>query len=689
MVIKASVLSLNAIIVLAFSILNCVYAQQTKATLQLRPIQQNGKWGYIDSTGKIVIKPQFVSAEEFSEGLAAIENEDGKHGYIDESGVVVIEPRFDNWTDFSEGLAAVSVKFEWGYIDRTGKWAIPPQFAEGRPFSDGLALVEVPLNGKAGFPPAPSKHVFIDKTGKVVLDPKDDILNGTFSEGVGTVQFITKTGVSAELIDKSGRTILAVQDIETRGFSEGLVPAKKNKRWGYLDTKGQFVIEPHFEEAHSFSDGLAAVLVGDKWGFIDHSGRCVITPRYGIGYDSRNHDFSEGLALVYFQDRCVYIDKVGKIEIRVECTQAGQFAGGIASVRTGEEPREERGYINKQGRFVWGPKAFKYKTIEETSARAKKKANDEEILTPLTAEESLLNPRDVISAQPDFVADLNFFVGEGFGGHGGAERLARKGNRYREESQFWIFIGELGKPSARLFPESRSYDDFASAHGGSADSTPINPQELVKEDGVSFTALGTKIIDGHNCLKIEATRKGKPEKFYFYAARDLKNLVIVAQIVEPGRSTLQRLSNISLDVPDSLVQIPADYKPIERDRWVKLETAKVTYGGKASKDFVVFRAPGGQLFVRVSDAPYPWDYLVHPREAIVETAFEGLIVTRSGDYIWQTKETEGFSPTYYRTPTPPAEWIKEEDRRVFVKPNSVTFRSNDYDKTKAMIEVRW
>ncbi|SRR5260370_25978904 len=82
-------------------------------------------------------------------------NEDGKHGYIDETGRVEIEPRFDNWTEFSEGLAAVSVDFEWGYIDKTGKWAIPPQFAVGRPFSDGLALVGVPLNGKVSFPPGP------------------------------------------------------------------------------------------------------------------------------------------------------------------------------------------------------------------------------------------------------------------------------------------------------------------------------------------------------------------------------------------------------------------------------------------------------------------------------------------------------------------------------------------------------
>src|SRR5262249_18126592 len=154
---------------------------------------------------------------------------------------------------------------------------------------------------------------------------------------------------------------------------EGLVPAMKNKKWGYLDTKGQFVIEPQFEEAHSFSEGLAAVLVGEKWGFIDHSGRVVISPRYDIGYDRRHHGFSEGLALVYLQDRCVYIDKLGKIVIRVQCSEAEQFSGGIASVRTGETAGEKRGYINKLGRFVWGPLAFKYKSMEEISERVEKK----------------------------------------------------------------------------------------------------------------------------------------------------------------------------------------------------------------------------------------------------------------------------------------------------------------------------
>ena len=316
---------------------------------------------------------------------------------------------------------------------------------------------------------------------------------------------------------------------------------------------------------------------------------------------------------------------------------------------------------------------------------AANRSQEEEILRPLTSEERLLNPRNIVLDQPDFVADLNFFVGEGFGGYGGAQRLARKGNRYREESQFWIFVGELGKPSARLFPQTKSYDDFESPRGGSADSTPINPPALAKEDGVSFTALGTRVIDGHNCLKIEAMRNGRSEKFYFYAARDLKNLVVVAQIVEPRRSTVQRLSNISLDVPDSLVQIPPDYKAIEHDRWVKLESATVTYGRNSAIDAVVFRAPNGELFIRVND----WTYLVRPKEATVETAFQGLIVTRSGEFIWQTKETEGYSQTYYRKPKPPSKWEREEDRRAAVTANSVTFRSTDYGRDKAMVVVRW
>jgi hypothetical protein len=659
--------------------------QSGQPSPRLRPIQQNGKWGYIDSTGKIAIEPQFSWAEEFSEGLAAFENEDGKHGYIDETGKIVIEPKFDNWTNFSEGLAAVSVDFKWGYIDKSGKWAIPPQFTVGGPFSNGLALVGVPLSGEVTFPPGPEKHEFIDKTGKVVINLEHDILNGSFSEGFAAVQFITNKGTDDELIDKTGKTLIAVQDLRLGGFSDGLAVVKKDGKWGYVGKSGSFLIEPQFEEAESFSEGLAAVKINKKWGYIDRQGAIVIRPTF----DFAPGEFSEGLALVFMNGECAYVDKTGKVTIHVRCDDAERFDGGLASVHIGKDPEEKRAYVNKRGDFVWGPAAFKYKSLEEIRARAEKRSKKEEVLTPLTQEERSLNLRDVILKQPDFVADLSFFVGEGFGGFSGGERLARKGNRYRQESQFWIFIGEVGKSAARLYPNAKVYDNFEAPRGGQAGGVLFDAKALALEPGVTFAALGTAQIDGHKCIKIEATWAGSPEKTYLYVARDLKNLAIVSQSIGPKRTMTERLGNVSLEVPTNLVEIPSDYKSIEHDLWIKVETAKVTYKGNRSKDFGVFRAPGGELFIWINDAYYPWEYLVRPQQGTVEIAFQGLLVTRSGEYVWRTKDTEAFSQTNYRVPHERPAYETDEDRRVVVGPNSVKFRSRNYEQDKAMIEVVW
>jgi len=317
------------------------------------------------------------------------------------------------------------------------------------------------------------------------------------------------------------------------------------------------------------------------------------------------------------------------------------------------------------------------------------KKNAPEVLTPLTDEERAINAGDVILNQPDFVADLTYFRSEVVSGGGGSMRIARKGNRYREESEYWTFIGASGKPASRLFPENKTYDDLEPVHNHSVNcSFPFDPKTLAFEPGITFKLLGAVIIDGHRSLKIRARRKAKSEEIYLYAARDLNNLNLVAQVIKPGCRFVQRLSNISLEVPSNLVEIPHDYKPVEHDRWTKVETAKLTYKGKPSKDYGVFRSPHGELFVWIEDARYQPEYLVRPQEARVEIAFHGLLVTKSGKYIRQTKETEAFSLTDYRN-RKREEYEPEESKRVTVTPNSVKFRSSDYKEDRAMIEILW
>jgi len=114
------------------------------ATVQ---VKKSGKWGFVDKTGKWVIKPQFKWAWGFSEGLAKVEIDgwpNEKYGYIDKTGKMVIEPQFDIAEDFSEGLATVKKYGKWEFINKTGKAVIGPQFDQFYVvcgFSEGLAAV--------------------------------------------------------------------------------------------------------------------------------------------------------------------------------------------------------------------------------------------------------------------------------------------------------------------------------------------------------------------------------------------------------------------------------------------------------------------------------------------------------------------------------------------------------------------
>lgn len=61
---------------------------------------------------------------DFSEGLAVVEK-NGKMGYIDKTGKIVIEPKYDAAYPFIDGRAAVQIEFKAGFIDRTGRETIP------------------------------------------------------------------------------------------------------------------------------------------------------------------------------------------------------------------------------------------------------------------------------------------------------------------------------------------------------------------------------------------------------------------------------------------------------------------------------------------------------------------------------------------------------------------------------------
>ena len=98
----------------------------------LRRIQVNGKWGFADLNGNIVIKPQYEFCLDFTEGLAAVEVEPKKWGYIDSTGTIVIAPNYAAARHFSHGAALVVKDNNISYVDKHGLETSPPLKTEGK-----------------------------------------------------------------------------------------------------------------------------------------------------------------------------------------------------------------------------------------------------------------------------------------------------------------------------------------------------------------------------------------------------------------------------------------------------------------------------------------------------------------------------------------------------------------------------
>jgi hypothetical protein len=101
--------------------------------------------GYVNRAGEVAIA-QPSPDQSFAEGWARV-IEGGRSVFIDRTGKVVLRPDCLYAESFSEGLAPAcrnDREYEngWGYIGKTGKFVIPPQFHHSLgPFRNGLALV--------------------------------------------------------------------------------------------------------------------------------------------------------------------------------------------------------------------------------------------------------------------------------------------------------------------------------------------------------------------------------------------------------------------------------------------------------------------------------------------------------------------------------------------------------------------
>ena len=327
-------------------------------------ILTHGKWGYINTHGDWVIRPQFNSPPgQFHSGIASVP---GAHGwmFIDTKGnpFRALEQLHSGTEppEISEGLVLcgtikpgrehpthrgcwLGADSDYTYFDIAGKKVCAPDIVSGGKFSEGLAAVQF---AKSDTTDRYAMHGYIDRSGNRVINAQfSDAFE--FSQGLAKVKtgakFEGRDGVGSlqggkfGFIDKTGQFIIKPQFSTAGSFTEsGLATVGR----GFIDKTGKLVVSGHFFDAGDLVNGVAPAELDNKYGFIDISGKWVQQPKW-----DHAESFSEGLAGVgtetgQFEDEVSkdwpiskwgFVDRNFKLTIPQKFLAVGPFSEGLAA----------------------------------------------------------------------------------------------------------------------------------------------------------------------------------------------------------------------------------------------------------------------------------------------------------------------------------------------------------------------
>lgn len=348
------------------------------AGIVLLPMQKAEKWGYIDTTGKVIIEPQFDFADAFSDGIAAVEL-NGKTGYINKSGQKVIEAQYEEGTSFDGNYAIAKQGEKYGIIGRLGNVVLPFDY------DDISAINELVVNGKpiyvATYTKGPAQG-FIDITNTVQFAEQYDAV-GDFYQNLATIKKGDRYGYLAPdgrvaieptyewadnfmdnglarvkkngllgLINRNGQEVAPCKYSTLAEFKYGLALVSATGAYGFINTKGEEVIKTQYPFALSFEyskmlgDTIAKVEYKGKRGYINTKDKSALPIKY------QDSTFpSEGLVGVKEKGKWGYVDDKMKVVIPFKFESVGPFKNGMAVA----ELKGKKGLIDRKGKFVLEP----------------------------------------------------------------------------------------------------------------------------------------------------------------------------------------------------------------------------------------------------------------------------------------------------------------------------------------------
>jgi len=262
-------------------------------------VYEDGKMGFIDSTGKEIIPCKYTGSSTFTEGLASVCNYNsikGEYGFINKKGEEVIPLKFvqSGTSSFHKGLARAQVYGKTVLIDKKGETIFKTSKGNIQGHNHGLVMVFTKPNRKA--------WGWLNFNNEFVIKPIYSNAKNFNDDGYSIVE---KNGLKG-IIDTSGKVVMDLKykpvysDYKKNGYYMGVYPSKEAKslydsKKDYFNT--DFVLintsaYKHISPAN-FGNLLPFTAKNGKAGYLNHQYEVVIQAKY-----SRVKTFHKGFAWV-------------------------------------------------------------------------------------------------------------------------------------------------------------------------------------------------------------------------------------------------------------------------------------------------------------------------------------------------------------------------------------------------------
>ncbi|MBQ4279662.1 MAG: WG repeat-containing protein [Rikenellaceae bacterium] len=160
----------------------------------------------------------------------------------------------------SETLTCVARDGRFGYVDGQANEAIPLIYDWACDFREGRAVVV-----------RDDLYGMIDRSGREIVAPAYELLDWDADNGIAKVMSEGLFG----LLNRLGEEIVPLIYEWMGEMDSGLIPARKDDRYGYLRRDGSVAIPFVFDDAYDFADGRALVLRGESAYYIDPEGNAL------------------------------------------------------------------------------------------------------------------------------------------------------------------------------------------------------------------------------------------------------------------------------------------------------------------------------------------------------------------------------------------------------------------------------